>query len=680
MIRSTPSLALCLLASTALYGVAPRAAHAQEATSATSTLAPVNVDERRQDEPFRTPAATSSVSAEEARRQGFDVRRMLDLVPGVAFTGPGGNSGVQVNIRGMQGFGRVGTSIDGVRQNFRMAGHGGGDFAYVDPLFLSGVDVSRGAVTTAGGMGALAGAVNFRTATIDDLVAPGEKFGGRLTAMTGTNGYSWSSGILGGMRVNDRVGVMLGISGLDSRNYENGKGQEIANSWEERLSGLARVSFAPNAEHNITLTGRVQTHDFSSNSYDQSVQTNLAQVQYDYRPNDPWVNLHVNAYFNEGRTKFNDKNYGGGGLGSNSGRRVSLDTIGVDVTNTSRFGLGFADVTWEYGVQYLNDEVTTREGGVNPEGERTMMGAYSQATLTRGIFDFIVGLRYDYYELSGIANAPPTPSPVPAVGLLDVDRSEGRFSPKFTAAVRPLDWLQVYASYAWTFRPPSTGEALYAGAHGANASSFYPNPYLKAERGQGWEIGTNILQRGLFTGSDVFRLKATYFQTDVEDFINMRTVRDANGGNAKSFYDNVPGTSTLSGFELEAGYDIGVAYANVSMTFTDVDYADGASQTSLPDSNVTLDAGVRLLDRRLNLGGRARFVGRTTQETTGGATQTRIQSHTLVDLYGSWAVMDQVDLFANATNVGDTSFTPALADSLDTGRGRTVIGGVRLTF
>ena len=87
------------------------------------------------------------------------------------------NPGLAVNIRGFEGSGRVNMMIDGVRQNFRFTGHEAQGFVYVDPSLLAGVDIARGAVSTAGGAGALVGAANLRTLDVDDIIKPGNKTG-----------------------------------------------------------------------------------------------------------------------------------------------------------------------------------------------------------------------------------------------------------------------------------------------------------------------------------------------------------------------------------------------------------------------------------------------------------------------------------------------------------------------
>ena len=78
--------------------------------------------------------------------------------------------------------------IDGIPQTFRnMSGHGGSydDEVFVDPGLVASADVAKGAVAGAAGMGALAGAANFRTIGIDDVLDGEERVGGMLKFSAG---------------------------------------------------------------------------------------------------------------------------------------------------------------------------------------------------------------------------------------------------------------------------------------------------------------------------------------------------------------------------------------------------------------------------------------------------------------------------------------------------------------
>src|SRR5690606_19163783 len=69
------------------------------------------------DAPFRTPAPVSTTTGAGLEgRYGGDVNQALRNTPGT-FSRPGGNQpGLSVNIRGMSGYGRVNSMIDGVPQ------------------------------------------------------------------------------------------------------------------------------------------------------------------------------------------------------------------------------------------------------------------------------------------------------------------------------------------------------------------------------------------------------------------------------------------------------------------------------------------------------------------------------------------------------------------------------------
>lgn len=102
------------------------------------------------------------------------------------------NPGVAVNLRGLEGSGRVNMMIDGVRQGFRFTGHEAQGFTYVDTALLAGVDISRGAVTGTGGAGALAGSANFRTLAADDVLRAGDGAGGFVSLSQGDNGAGFA--------------------------------------------------------------------------------------------------------------------------------------------------------------------------------------------------------------------------------------------------------------------------------------------------------------------------------------------------------------------------------------------------------------------------------------------------------------------------------------------------------
>src|SRR5690606_10081833 len=115
-----------------------------------------------------------------------------------------------VNIRGFEGSGRVAMSVDGVPQNYRVTGHTAQSAAFVDPNLLAGIDITRGAVITAGGSG-IAGSVDFRTVSAEDLVRGGKTWGSIVRLGYGDNGAK-KSGMIGTAYMDDRFSALFALS------------------------------------------------------------------------------------------------------------------------------------------------------------------------------------------------------------------------------------------------------------------------------------------------------------------------------------------------------------------------------------------------------------------------------------------------------------------------------------
>ena len=83
-----------------------------------------------------------------------------------------------------------------------------------------------------------------------------------------------------------------------------------------------------------------------------------------------------------------------------------------------------------------------------------------------------------------------------------------------------LAGLQVYGTYAEGFRAPSLSETLITGLHpNGVVFPFLPNPYLRPETAKTWEFGLNYSKDGIFQADDNLRVKAAYFNNDIDDYI-----------------------------------------------------------------------------------------------------------------------------------------------------------------
>ena len=140
------------------------------------------------DLPYQTPGSTAYISSEQIEQfRGTSPGDILKNVPGV-LSGENRNGGaIDVNIRGMQGMGRVPVTIDGsmnattVYQGYQ----GVGNRTYIDPDLIGGISIEKGPSTTPGS--GIGGLVSMRTINADDIIKPGNMIGLRIKGGLGTN-------------------------------------------------------------------------------------------------------------------------------------------------------------------------------------------------------------------------------------------------------------------------------------------------------------------------------------------------------------------------------------------------------------------------------------------------------------------------------------------------------------
>lgn len=149
------------------------------------TLAPILVQGAysKADKVFQTPGSANVISQREIERfRGSSVGDIFQGTTGVLVGENRNSGGIDVNIRGMQGQGRVPVLVDGARQETTVyRGYAGvSSRSYIDPDLISDIEISKGPVMGVGGAGATGGVVSMRTIGVNDIVKPGEDWGIRL--------------------------------------------------------------------------------------------------------------------------------------------------------------------------------------------------------------------------------------------------------------------------------------------------------------------------------------------------------------------------------------------------------------------------------------------------------------------------------------------------------------------
>ncbi|QFY60820.1 TonB-dependent receptor [Rhizobium grahamii] len=656
-------------------------------------LSPIVVkgSRRAADDPYDKAGPSSTVTADEIDLQaGQGPDDLLRNVPGTSTANNPQNPGIAVNIRGFEGSGRVNMSIDGVRQNFRFTGHEAQGLAYIDPAFLAGIDITRGAVNGIGG-GALAGTVNFKTYDIDDLIQEGNSYGGIVSTTFGTNRTGWSESAIGAYRFNDVFAVLGGISKSDPGNFQNGDGITVPYTEQDLLSGMLKAEITPDAENTIKFGAISYDNDFLANSYFQNLKNKTFSASYEYKPGDnDLIDFKADFYYNQTEMKYKTLATGGG---SAAGRRITDDGIGFDVSNTSNFDLGDVAVSSNYGVEYFHDDydvfnsTAQPAGGVNGSGKSSNLGVFNTTKFSYGIADLTLGLRYDHFTLNGSGSVTAANPLGMAVGPYSVDKSDGRLNPSVTFALNPTDWFQPYVTYAETQRAPTINETFVGGAHPGGTMRFFPNPFLEPETSKGWEVGANVKVDGLLNADDSLRFKANYFYTDIDNYIT-----GAFTPSFASYFINNPGTSTVKGIEIQAGYDTGFAFGELAYTHSDTNLPPQTNgfgmQSYLPDDIFSMTLGARFLeDHRLTVGTRLYAAGKADigqVNATNFGRDRYMPGYAIADVFANYKWENGLELTASVTNMFDKTYTPASSTiqstAIDTGRGRTFMVTARARF
>ena len=161
------------------------------------------------DQIYREAASVNVITREQIERfRGTSVGDIFQGTPGVLISENRNSGGLDVNIRGMQGQGRVPVVVDGSRQETTVyRGYSGvSSRSYIDPDLIGSMRIDKGPVMSAEGTGATGGVVNVSTLNAEDVVRDGELSGVRLRVTgIGNNSSAPDAGTPSGLYLPRRV-------------------------------------------------------------------------------------------------------------------------------------------------------------------------------------------------------------------------------------------------------------------------------------------------------------------------------------------------------------------------------------------------------------------------------------------------------------------------------------------
>ena len=643
------------------------------ATGATQ-LDKITIVSRTGETAIEQMASVSHVDQEQLdRRMATTPQGIFFGVPGIAMQSDANRTASSVNIRGLQDFGRVAVIIDGARQNFQRSGHGTQSMFWLDPELVQEADVIRGPVANTYGSGAIGGVVTFETKDADDFLRPDETWAASVTGRYDTNGNGWSPSATGAYRFNDSFDVLGNIVWRDFDNYTDGNGDEVSGSSFDVLSGLLKSTIQPtdNSELKLGWIGAQDSWTESGGASELETKQNTFTGRYNIQDeNQSWLDLHLNVAYNKtdvDQTYLTDVARFSSVTGlpiiipAGSQTTYDIETPSFDGWNTSRFDTGSVAHVLTYGGDWVQDDVVTTspEGGSDvytPSGKRRVSGAYIQDKLVWEWLEIVGALRYDSYKLDS-----------------DVGEASGdRLSPRITVGVSPFDegvlsGLQVYGTYAEGYRSPSLSETLISGLHpNGVVFPFLPNPNLMPETAHTVEFGVNYGKDGIFQADDSLRLKAAYFDNDIDDYIGGAEISIFEGNPDCPFFPppyfpTIPtcfqyqnfANAKIQGFELESVYDAAWGFAGLSVSIIEghtVSYSGEVEDLlTIPSSQVTGQLGFRFLDDRLVVGGEVQYNGAPKGNEIA-------RDYTLVNLFAIYQATEDLKFNARVDNLFDVAY------------------------
>ncbi|CNE89829.1 hemin receptor [Yersinia nurmii] len=439
---------------------------------------------------------------------------MLRRVPGILISGTGRTNGQDVSLRGYNRNGVL-TLVDGIRQGTD-TGHINSTF--LDPMLVKQIEIVRGPAAMLYGSGALGGVISYQTVDAADLLEPGHNTGYRVFGLGATGDHSLGMGASAFGKTDDLDGL-ISFGTRDVGNIRQSNGFNAPN--DEAISNvLAKGTWTIDDNQSLSTNLRYynnrarepknpQTPAASAGNLmtNRSTIQRDAQLSYTLHPQgQDWLDATATAYYSDVNI---DTTTPGTGF---EGREQK--THGAKLENRTRlFTDSAASHLLTYGTEAYRQEQTP--GGATtsfPQAKINFASGWAQDEITlRDLpVTLLAGTRFDSYSASSQGNA-------------DVDAD--KWSSRGAVTVNPTDWLMVFGSYAQAFRAPTMGEIYNDSKHfsmGRFNNYWKPNPNLRPESNATQEFGFGLNFDGVLAGNDSLKFKASYFDTQAKDKIDMR--------------------------------------------------------------------------------------------------------------------------------------------------------------
>lgn len=563
-----------------------------------------------------TGTSVSIISADDIELRGYQFAYdALASAPGVTVNQNGAFGGVAtVRIRGAATDQTL-VLLDGTPLGDPTAIGGGYDFSILDPADIDRIEILKGPQSTLWGSDAIGGVINIITKRAK------EGLGGRIFAEGGS--YSTFRGGAALTGAGDRGQFRLSASGLISEGIskaDRADGNEESDEYDSyTIDGrggfnLGRVNFDLSARYHL---GDTEIDGFPPPNFSLSDTEDSSQTEQLASSFSATAPLFDGALDNQFRVNFTDVKRTGsfGGIETqDNGDRLVLRYQGtLQAGERQRIAFGG------------EREETSANG--NDTSIDALFGLYEVKPLDA--LTLSAGVRYDNHSTFG-----------------------DEVTARAAAALKLTDMLTLRGSWGQGFKAPTIFQLTQSfGALPANAD-------LLPETSEAFDVGVLVS-----TPDQRATLDVAYFNRDTENQIIF----------ASNFrYENLErtgaqGIEAAFSFALTSAINLNAGYAYIDAT----DAVTGDRQIRIPrhsaDGALSYQSGPLLTAIAVRYNG----------DESDGPFGTDVESWVRVDLSGSYALDDNIELYARIENLFDEQYQQISGYGTP---GQSAYGGVRYTF
>lgn len=584
--------------------------------------------------------ATAVIDSDEiALHQAHDLKDVFRDTPSVTVGGTTASS-EKIYVRGLEDT-NLNISVDGASQNGYLFHHSSS--FNIEPELLKRAEVQAGPGAADNGPNALGGSIKFVTKDAQDLLKPGQTFGGMVKGST----ESAADAVKGTLSVYGEVapnaGLLFSTSARNSDDYRTGGGDEEEGTGGHQRSYFGKFSLLDQGAHSLRISAEhnedtgiycvrpnMECQEFNNAKVDTELSRDTYTANYDYEPGSRLVDVHTNVFHT--RTELDRTT-----VSTGAELNADVESYGGDLNNTFRFGPEDMDNRLTLGSDYVYDESST--GGFDEKARN--LAFYAQHRMTLGAVDLSFGARVDDYKTE-YANGET---------LDDTD-----VSPNASLNWRVGGGVELFTSYATAVRGNKGREAILANDGVGVGETLTVEPGLEAETSRSTEVGARWKGNDLFTQRDRAGLEVTYFDTHFDNYITDETV-----GSETTIY-NMEGIVTSKGVEARATYGLGGW--DMTLGYLTMDLEDNQGETVVDDMGLgnqtgdrwSLDNRYTFADPQMTIGWIVTAYERLTDLPDDQSERAGYATH---DVYASWVPSDMPDLTLTAGiyNLFDKEYT-----------------------